>query len=57
MSASCDLGFTIGYSVSKGTDAEGKPRIGLWSLSHHLEEANGRLVEIRPRRRQSRAPA
>ncbi|MEW6210842.1 MAG: DUF4440 domain-containing protein, partial [Acidobacteriota bacterium] len=33
MSASCDLGFTIGYSVSKGADAEGKPRV---NYGHYL---------------------
>ncbi len=33
MSASCDLGFTIGYSVSKGTDAEGKPSV---NYGHYL---------------------
>jgi ketosteroid isomerase-like protein len=33
MSASCDLGFTIGYSVSKGADAERKPRV---NYGHYL---------------------
>jgi ketosteroid isomerase-like protein len=33
MSASCDLGFTIGYSTTKETDAEGKPRT---SYGHYL---------------------
>ena len=28
MSASCDLGFTIGYSRSTDTDGEGRPRVG-----------------------------